>query len=307
MTLRIEQGWDFRRIGQAKLKVTEATGSLVFHVICKSDGVWRGDSTGAVTGTVVDADTQYCHTDISAAMDGGDYSDFAGALASALIAGSLAHGNSWTYTVSWSAANRQYTIAAGGVNTFSLVFSGGTFTVTNPDGIADGRWMRRLIGFYQDDATAASHVSNIRPFFVIVGATGAKSRVIEDAAVQSVIGGIADGAATYAVGPTTPTFTHDFACEFEAKAAVYKRSAATDSTNGAVPFTYQHLVQYAGGWEPIYVDDGSEYTVHKLRADGAADFRAERAAPDWDGYFHVPFGTYVVARLTAGGVLVPGG
>lgn len=284
MALRLEAGWDFARVNTHKMLVTESTGSLAFQIVCDSNGVQHATSAGGSL-VVSDSDTAWAHTDLTSVMGTGSYDDFAGALETALTAGSAANGNTWTYAVSYSEG--AYTISASAAGTPQSIALG--FSTLSDDGTS----MRQLLGFSGDQASATSHTSDVRTYYTIVTAQGAKSQVREDEHLPGAISGaVSMGGQHYAIGPTEFVTLHDFTCMFESKAATFKRSAAANP-----PWTYQHLFEHAQAIEPILVVDSgaSESTVHTMRPEGAY-WHSLRAQPDWD-MFHIEFLTYVDGRL----------
>lgn len=266
MTLRLEAGWDLDKVGNFGVKVTEATGPLAFQVTM---------TTG-----------QLCHTALTSVLV--NYKAFSNQLKAALDAASVASGNSWTYTVSRTVSDtaHYYTVSAAEGNT-ALEFSLATVA-------ADGTRMRQALGFTGDSASAASHSSSAqaRPYYAVLSAGLAKSRVSDDYEPDEIAqGDWSTGGSHYTVSASSGIVFHDFDVLFEAKAAVFKRSAAA-----SVPWTYQHLWEHCRGDEPILAVDDTESTVHYLRPEGAS-FRPERAVSDWDGAWSLALRTYVEGRL----------
>lgn len=264
MALRFEAGWDHADIGTVGIRVTETVGTTATEVLVTT--------------------SSFCHTDLSSVMGSGQYTAFGTKLAG-LLQGASRHNQQ--YSVTWTGSVPEYVVASDGSFAINAATAGTTFDT------AVGNRMFDILGFSGAQADDTAHTSDERPFYVVVADLGAKSLVEDDYEPDGVVDGAhsSDGS-HYAVAPqAAPTF-HDFTVQFEAKAAVFKRSATT-----AIPWTYQHMWEHIRGDTPIAVFDslGSENTVHHLRPESAR-FRAERAAQDWDRW-HMRLQTYVDGRL----------
>lgn len=263
MTLRIDAGWDFARIGDATMTVQDNTGSY----------------------TVTFSTGKYCHTDLQAVMGSGNYDDFATALDTALDGLASAR----TYTVTWngSSAVKSYAIA---VNTGNL---GLTFSTHGTAGAI----MQHILGFSGDVAYAAgTKTGNVGSYYCVAGAVGAMSEVSDDYAPQSIAyGAEADDGTPYGIGRTGAPVYFDFTISMESAAATLKRKAAA-----AAPWTFQHLYEHVSVVEPFAVIDDDGTRVHRLRSQdlgGAPGFAPRRAVADWDGAWLIDFKTYRLGSL----------
>lgn len=267
MTVRLDAGWDFARIGSAKMLVTEFTGSLAFQIICDSSGIQYATSAGGSV-TVVDSDTSWCHTDLSSKLGTGQYDDFPGALKAALDAGSAALGNNLSYDVTWSDA--QYSIVVDASDFAAFTFS----TLSDA-----GTTMRRILGFSGDSSSAHGHLSDVTPYYTIEAAMPSKSNVKREYHQGGMVNQrVSNSGAHYGIGPQAFAKYYDFELWYESAAAVFSADATS-----AVPWTYEHFWEHVQASEPFVCVDSvaSQNTVHYLTAQGA-DFDLARHQQDWD-------------------------
>lgn len=260
MTLRIDAGWDFDKVGSFSLQFTDSGGSDTITI-----------STG-----------QYCHTDITSVMGNGVYSDFATKLQADLNAsGTLAGAYTVTYTGGTTAA------FASGSEGYRIQCDE-NFTTADPSGTLAGQ----ILGLTGAVGSTQDKWCDVRPYYTVVASGGAKSAVTDDYEPDNVAdGGWSLGGSHYTVSAQTAITFHDFDLQYEAKAATFKRDAVA-----SVPWTYQHLWEHCRGDEPMLVADGTDDTVHYLRPEGAA-WKPARAAADWDGAWSIPFVTFMEGRL----------
>lgn len=272
-------GWDLRKVGLACVHVTEATGSLTFGVVADASGFQSSNGSGASL-EVEDADTRWCHEDLSSVLGTGVHDDWAGAFEFALEEGSRRFGNTRGYTVTWSRAAQTYTISATAENT-ALSFT----TVAGALTAAGGTHMRRILGFSGNSASAASHTGTIRPYYSVVPAAALLSRVTRPHAQRGLISGmVTANGAHYAVAPTTLARIAEATCMFESAAGTLAGAGTavftTDAT-ATVPWSWEHFFNHVSATEPFRVDDGTHDWVLTLQPD-AAHFDPQRHAPDWD-------------------------
>lgn len=234
------------------------------------NGAFAATDTGG-TDTLTYSSGKYLHEDISTVLSA--YSDFATQLQTDLNASGTLNG---TYTVTWSSSAFTYTIACDE-----------SFTATL------NTVMKNTLGFSADlTPGATSHVSDIRPYYLISTLNGCKSQVSDDYEPRDIVeGSYADDGTPYAVSRTSPPIFHDFSVRLETRAAVYSRAATV-----SVAWTWQHLFQHVRGTEPLLVVDGSESAVHTLRPESAY-FQAQTIADDYTGHYDIRLETYLRGRL----------
>lgn len=214
----------------------------------------------------------FCHVSIASVTATSGYSDFATLLQSAM------NGVSSGYTVSFSTTTLAYTITRG----TAFTIDGGTSAA-----------MTAMLGT-PNTGSSTTHTSTIRPYGVVAGTVGGRSR---DSGVYEVDGiaydGEADDGSSYSVARTAAPSYLEFSIPLEPKSAVYIRSAVA-----SVPWTWQHLWEHARSVEPLLVVDSntSESIVCKLRSDGAS-FKPEREVADYDDAWNIPFRTRVLGYL----------
>jgi len=280
MALRVISGLNFKKVGDHKMRVTESTGSLDFDIILDDLGVQYDDAAGGAR-TVESAVTQWAHEDMSSILT--VYDDFAGILKTALDNASNTHGNGWTYTVTWDSSAFTYAISAGGANAFTLAFA------VHGD---DGTRFRNLLGHDGDIGPGFTATSDVRPYYINDAAGGAKSNVSDDYEPPEVAsGGFTLGGLFFTVSADEVAKWYDFDLMFEDHAATAKRKVTA-----AVPWSFEHLWEHNRGTEPLLVVDAVDSTVFYLRPE-IVPWRPDRASPDWDGAWAIPFRCYVRGRL----------
>ncbi len=279
MSLYVLAGWDFGRVGTMSMMVTENTGSLTFAVVCDEDGVQSADWTGSAVADleVEDDDTAYCHEDLTSVLGSGQYDDFATALALGLTEGSRRYGNTRTYTVTWNRANQTYAIGV----------SAGTFAVSfSAIDSAQGERMRLLLGYASNLGQAATHTTTVRPYYSIVSAATALSRVTRPHARRGTVRGmVTSSGAHFAVAPAQLARYCEATVMFESTAGGSPSTAGTavyaSDTGGLAPWTWEDFFDHVSAIEPFRVDDGTHDWVMTLDPD-MAHFEPERHQPDWD-------------------------
>lgn len=253
-----------------------------------------GDMTLSITGTPVTLTTgRYAHVDLSTAVRelddgttinylGGEYTRFGAALVAALNAASAA---AWTVTLDPS--TMLYTIDRGA----------GSFALAFPNTPA-GNNMADALGFARNSSAAGaqSHTGSRRPWYVIRGLMGGKSRSTDEYEPRNVgdDGETEDGDSFFIGRSITPLYW-DFQVPLEPIEATHRHAATA-----AVPWTWQHLYTHARGIEPLGVVDSRERggvtTVHKLRAQGAG-FSPSRIREDWDGAWSIQLDTRYLGEV----------
>ena len=277
MTVRIFAGYTFgATIPSATITVTEATGSLDLDITCDGNGIQYDDGGAQVD----DADTQWCHYNLSGVLGTGIYDDFAGALKGVLDEASLQVGNTWTYTVTFNASAYTYTISAAEGNT-ALTFSG-----------TPGSRMRNLLGFTANQGSAASHTSDMRPYYVVIPQLGSRSKLTTYREPGNLIGGaIASDGTHYSIHPQSLPKHYEWTHEFEQHEGDTIAGAGTgvfiqEHGDTLVPWTWEHFFQHVRASEPFGLLDstteiGDELFVHYLRPEHA-HFAPKRRQVDWD-------------------------
>lgn len=256
MTLRIEAGWDFTIIGQASISVAESGGG---------------------TATASFSSGKYCHTDIKSVLGGTNYDDFAGALKAALDSSSS---TPRTYTVTWNNSTLAYSISTN-TGTVALTFTGDF-----------GTTMEHILGFSGNVAATSTATSDVRPYYVISSALGCASEKSDDYEVEGFSeDAYVEGGQHFGLSAATFCVLSDFRLLYESKAATFTRSLVSP-----VLWTYQHFYQHVRNIEPFLVADGTDNTVHRLRAESSR-FAPTRGTADFDGHWHLDFKTVVVGRI----------
>jgi hypothetical protein len=201
------------------------------------------------------------------------YTGFAAALQTAINAAATAG----TYTVSYNSTTQVYTITR----------DTGTFTATL------NTVARRVLGRDSDWSVGAiSQTSNIRPYYVVLGAMGARSMVKLDHEPDGIVEAQeSDSGEVYSVTRTTAPTYDEWTIEYESKAATFSHAAAA-----GVPWTWEHFIKHCRSEEPFKVVDDLGSSVHKMRAE-AARFKPTRVKQDYDNHWHIPFLTYLQGRL----------
>lgn len=219
----------------------------------------------------------YCHRDLQTVTGSGAYDDFATALQTAMNAASSG------YTVTFSTSTFFYTISKASAFTIDATNGSGSTSVT----------AKNVLGFNSlPTGSATSQVSQIRPYYVISGALGAASDQSGDYEPDGIAAaGEATDGSHYGISRDEAPVFSDYTINFEPDTATFSRKAAA-----SVPWTWQHFFAHNRSDQPFLASDGTDNTVHTLRADGAS-FRPIRVSPDWDSYFHIPIKTYVDGRL----------
>lgn len=221
---------------------------------------WRHERIGTATitwgGTGVSITSgHYAH--VSFASVDSTCTAFAAALQAALVTAGFA-----SATVSYSTTTHAYTLANGG----------GSFTIAFP-GTTAGTVMKRILGF-STGATATSHTSDVRPYYVIVPRLDARSAYTGLRHAQRSMRKEADDGRGYVARSTRAVVTAQWEHQHEPVAAVHAYAATS-----AVPWTWEHLWEHAGPTQELVSitpesGDPEPAGVWQLRI------------PDWDDSTH---------------------
>lgn len=258
MSLYIYPSWDFARIG-----------TLTFTL--DDDGV-AGDVTFS-TGV-------YAHLDYSTVAP-----TVTGAFKAALQSEmDTISGGAGTYSVTYTAATRKYTIAYSAGN-FSLAFSGAAGTIA-----------KNVLGFTGNKSGAATYDSDIAVYYAIAGTEGAQTEVYEyePGDIADVAEG--DDGSTAMIARSTAPVYYDATIPYEPKAIVY-----THHVVAANPWTWQMFFPHirTGNHHFAMSDSGTgDITVHRMRKDGVS-FAPELVTGDkaYQEYLHIPLRTYMIGRV----------
>jgi hypothetical protein len=210
---------------------------------------WDGTSVSVATG-------RFAH--VLMAADGNTVADeFAAALQAACVAAGKA-----SATVSYSTTTHAYTLSNGG----------GSFAISFP-GTSAGSVMAQILGFTAG-ATATSHTSTVRPYYVVVPAIDGRSRYTGLRHEQRTTRRQADDGRGYAVGPSVPVVVGQWEHWHEPLAAVFNYAATS-----AVPWTWEALWLHAGRWQELVL-------VQPLTADAEPAGVWQMRTPDFDESTH---------------------
>lgn len=259
------------------------------------------DSSGAAGAdrsfNVVITSGTFAHVDFSSVLTG--WEDFAGVLETAVNAGSAGGATPQTHTISF-ATSTGYTWSATGTK-LTLDFTGTEAQIA----------LRRFVGMTGDRSGSMSYGSQVRPHYWIIPTIQGRSNDSDDYEPDGISSEASgdDGSVSQISKDTAETFRDwtqaaepiepDAGFTFDDPwTAPYERQATS-----AAPWSYQHAFRHArtGGTEqsgtmPFLVVDGSESSVHALRADGTA-FHPQRFAGVDFPLWSIAFKTRVLGRL----------
>ncbi len=230
-----------------------------------------GTATITWTGTDVSVSAgHYCH--VTLASYDSACTAFAAALQAALVTAGFA-----AATVSYSATTYAYTLSNGG-GAFAIAFTAGSA----------GTRMGRILGF-TTGASATSHTSTVRPYYVIVPTHDGRSRYPGLRHESRTTRRQADDGRGYALGPTSPVVSGQWEHWNEALARVYNYAASS-----SVPWTWEALWLHAGPWqEYVYVSPSTADTepagVWQLLTPDFDESTHERQFADGDFAWKVRF------------------
>lgn len=183
---------------------------------------WAGTDVSVTTG-------HYCH--VTLASYAATCTAFAAALQAALVTAGFA-----SATVSYSTTTHAYTLSNGG-GSFAIAFTAGSA----------GTRLARVLGF-TTGATATSHTSTVRPYYVIVPQHDGRSRYPGLRNDSRTVRRRSDAGLGFALGPSTPSVATQWEHWNEPLAATLEYAASS-----ARPWTWQHLWNHAGPWQEYLV------------------------------------------------------
>ena len=184
--------------------------------------------------------------------------------------------------MTWTRAAQTYAISASGGN-IAINFSAIDATA--------GARIRLALGYAGNLSSGASHTSTVRPYYSVLPAATALSRVTRPHARRGFIRGAvtADGG-HFAVAPTDLARYCEASVMFESQAGGSPSTAGTavfaSDTGGLAPWTWEDFFDHVSAIEPFRADDGTHDWVMTLEPE-SAHFEPERAEADWD-MWHVP-------------------
>lgn len=245
---------------------------------------WNFANTGTLTITVTDGggtnavnftSGEYSHITLQDAVSYYSSESRFGAFATALQTALNALPGTQVYTVTFNATTGYYTVS---VNT-------GTFSATL-NAVA-----RQILGFSGNWPAASTTVTGtVRPYYLLYAAYGARS-LLREYEGSGIVESQIVGNRAYGIAESDMATYEDWTLEYETKAATHIRSASS-----TVPWTYQHFFQHCRSYVPFRATDDNGSSVHMLRSEGAK-WDMDRATPDSDSHFHVPFKTYLLGRV----------
>lgn len=211
-----------------------------------------------------------------------DYADdpLADILEEALNAAASAESWGGTFTVTFSTTTGKYTISHSALS-FAI---GGAGEALN------------VLGYVVASSTAASHTSIVVSAYAVLSTLDNVSRVSDEYEQPGVASfAVSDGGQPIGMARSVPIINMDWHQPFETHANTHKRKALYED-GYLMPWTFQHFFEHCRTVYPfvVYTQDfwTGFYPVFHLREDGA-HFMPERAIPDYDGYWHIPFRAYL--------------
>lgn len=182
---------------------------------------------------------------------------FATTLQAALVTAGFA-----SATVSYSTTTHAYTLSNGG----------GSFAIAFP-GTTAGTNAKRILGFTAG-ATATSHTSTVRPYYVIVPRLDARSSYSGLRHASRSTRKESDDGRGYVARSTAAVVTGQWEHQHEPVAATHAYAASSSA-----PWTWEHLFEHAGPWQEYVLvspesGDPEPAGVWQLRT------------PDWDESTH---------------------
>lgn len=179
---------------------------------------WSGTDVSVTSG-------HYCH--VTLASYASTCTAFAAALQAALVTAGFA-----SATVSYSTTTHAYTLSNGG-GSFAIAFTAGSA----------GTRMARVLGF-TTGATATSHTSTVRPYYVIVPQHDGRSRYPGLRDEERTVRRRSDAGLGLAIGPSTSVVTAQWEHWFETLASTFEYAASSSA-----PWTWEHFWRHAGRWQ----------------------------------------------------------
>lgn len=239
------------------------TSSFRMERIGTATMTWDGTTVSVTTG-------RYAHEQMTVG------SQLCESFAVALQAAAIAAGEA-SATASYSSTTHAYTLSNGG----------GSFAIAFPATTA-GALMASILGF-SAGATATSHVSTIRPAYVLVPEIDGRSRYTGLRHEQRTTRRQSDDGRGYALGPTSPVVVGQWEHWHEPLAAVY-----THAATAAAPWTWEALWLHAGRWQEFLIispptGDSEPLGVWQMKTPDFDESTHERQFPDGDFAWKVRF------------------
>lgn len=209
----------------------------------------------------------YAHIDFFGSL----YTDLATALQAACNA--VNPGN----TIAFSTTTLLYTWSRAGAFTIDA----GTNTLA-----------RRILGFNSlPTGSATSHVSQVRPWYVVSGEVGGVSDVgpIHERVPRARVR-YSGRKAYFVTNPDRPQF-QPFSFRLESKAATF-----IDYETSAVSFSWQRAIRHASAGDAVTIKTDTEERCYYLTERGT-QWDPARVKADWDGKFNVPFDAQYIGKV----------
>lgn len=260
------------------------------------------DGTDSGTATVT-TDTVYAHTSLTSVLGSGVGGDLATALETLTDAILTTNGS----TISYSAANRAYTLAFGASCTVDFRSA----TLGDDSGVNLAKWLG-FTASHTDGAGSGydcylsgqtSYTSNVRPYGIIIPTIQGRSDVSDEYEPDGIaMDNEADDGSAYGVSKDTSSIWLDWTQTAETNSppsgfASDGMAVFQTAETSAVPWSYQRAFGHArDGWYPFLVVDGSDSLVCELRAEGASFHPTRFAGKDYS-LWSIPFRTRLRGRL----------
>lgn len=253
--------------------------------------VIRGSGSGGSHTYYLDdydanASDYYCHVDIhDMETHNGDtplsstWADdsLASLIQQALNAGISGEGWAGSFTVTFSVTTCKYTITYSEANTSLVMGNAETCLILGYSaGVHSG---------------SASHTSDNTCKYAVLSSLDNISNVSDEYEAQEVGSlAISDGGTPFGMARSVPIISLDWKQPYNTHEITHTRKAVSTTL-----WTFQDLFEHCRTVYPLVACTEDLYTsyypVCYLREDGA-NFRPERAIPDYDGYWHIPFRTF---------------
>lgn len=183
--------------------------------------------------------------------------------------------SSGTYTVTYNGTSG-YTIAYSG-SVLTLTFTGST-AITNA---------AKILGFSGTKSGSTSYSSDVRPYYVIIPAIQARSKVSDEYEPPNIVSeASADDGTVFQVAKDTSEIYLDWTQTAETQVAptvhttegtpMHSRYATSE-----VPWTYQHAWAHMRGGQQPFACIESSTTLHEMRAEGLSFAPMRFAAEDY--------------------------
>lgn len=193
-------------------------------------------------------------------------------------------------------------------DTFTVTFSTTTFkytiSCTSTFGATGLTPSLQLLGFNAVLSGSDSYTSTYVPVFITSSDHDHMSNVSDEYESNGVGSlAISDGGRPLGIARTKSINFMDWMQQFEPISSTFTRKGtySKSASHLEMPWTFQSLFEHCRSVYPfvVYNEDywSGHYPVFLLRDDGA-NFKPQRAIPDYDGYWHIPFRTYLYGWIT---------